>query len=144
MLTCAEGDKPIVVGATVGNPTPIALEEPGVNRTVSNASTAAYRDMTPSRGGTLKKKASVSRRSSLGRSGSRRSRAGSIAGLGTPGAREDYNSALTTPIPTHGSPTDILANRFQGMLNRLILAGSNSDLFRSMAHTVEVFDHILP
>ncbi|KAG9687608.1 hypothetical protein KCU76_g10197, partial [Aureobasidium melanogenum] len=69
-----EGDKPIVVGATVGNPTPIALEEPGVNRTVSNASTAAYRDMTPSRGGTLKKKASVSRRSSLGRSGSRRSR----------------------------------------------------------------------
>ncbi|KAG9948798.1 hypothetical protein KCU85_g4685, partial [Aureobasidium melanogenum] len=108
-----EGDKPIVVGATVGNPTPIALEEPGVNRTVSNASTAAYRDMTPSRGGTLKKKASVSRRSSLGRSGSRRSRAGSIAGLGTPGAREDYNSALTTPIPTHGSPTDILANRFQ-------------------------------
>ncbi|KAH0382010.1 hypothetical protein KCU92_g6647, partial [Aureobasidium melanogenum] len=108
-----EGEKPITIGGTVGNPTPIVLEDAGVNRTVSNASTAAYRDMTPSRGGTLKKKASVSRRSSLGRSASRRSRAGSIGGVGTPGAREDYNSALTTPIPTHGSPTDILANRFQ-------------------------------
>lgn len=129
MLTCAEGEKPITVGGTVGNPTPIVLEDAGVNRTVSNASTAAYRDMTPSRGGTLKKKTSVSRRSSLGRSASRRSRAGSIAGVGTPAAREDYNSALTTPIPTHGSPTDILANRFQGMLNRSISSFFDFDFF---------------
>lgn len=144
MLTSAEGEKPIVVGNTVGNPTPVALEDAGINRSASTASTAAYRDMTPSRGGTLKKKASVSRRSSLGRSGSRRSRAGSIAGVGTPGAREDYNSALSTPIPTHGSPTDILANRFQGMLDRLNLAIPDFDSSCSMAHTVEVLDHILP
>ncbi|THW72035.1 hypothetical protein D6D19_06873 [Aureobasidium pullulans] len=109
-----EGERPITVGDTVGNPHSITLEDGGVNRTVSNASTAAYRDITPSRAGTLKKKASVSRKSSLNRSGSRRStRAGSIAGVGTPGAHDDYNSALSTPIPTHGSPTDILANRFQ-------------------------------
>ena len=144
MLTCAEGEKPITVGGTVGNPTPIALEDGGIDRSASTASTAAYRDMTPSRGGTLKKKTSVSRKSSLGRSGSRRSRAGSIAGVGTPGAREDYNSALSTPIPTHGSPTDILANCFQGMLYRLDLGFYDSDLSCSVAHIVEVLDHILP
>ncbi|KAI4729950.1 hypothetical protein E4T49_02302 [Aureobasidium sp. EXF-10728] len=109
-----EGEKPLTVGNTVGNPTPTTLEDGGVYRSASSASTAAYTGMTPSRGGTLKKKASVSRKSSLGRSGSRRSlAAGSIAGVGTPGAHDDYNSALSTPIPTHGSPTDILANRFQ-------------------------------
>jgi len=109
-----EGGNPILVGTTIGNPVPITLEDGGINRSASTASTAAYRDGTLSRGGTLKKKASVSRKSSIGRSGNRRSlAAGSIAGVGTPGAHDDYNSALSTPIPTHGSPTDILANRFQ-------------------------------
>ena len=116
LLTLVEGGNPVVVGSTVGNPAAITLEDGGINRSASSASTAAYRDGAVSRGGTLKKKASVSRKSSIGRSGSRRSlAAGSIAGVGTPGAHDDYNSALSTPIPTHGSPTDILANRFQGM-----------------------------
>jgi hypothetical protein len=98
-----------------------------------------------SRGGTLKKKASVSRKSSIGRSGSRRSlAAGSIAGAGTPGAHDDYNSALSTPIPTHGSPTDILANRFQGMFQPSNLVESRFDPSYSMAHTIEVVDHIFP
>ncbi|KAI4791073.1 hypothetical protein E4T44_13011, partial [Aureobasidium sp. EXF-8845] len=109
-----EGGNTVPVGSTIGNPAPITLEDGGINRSASTASTAAYGDGTLSRGGTLKKKASVSRKSSIGRSGSRRGlAAGSIAGAGTPGAHDDYNSALSTPIPTHGSPTDILANRFQ-------------------------------
>jgi len=145
MLIRVEGGNPVVVGSTVGNPAGITLEDGGINRSASSASTAAYRDGTLSRGGTLKKKASVSRKSSIGRSGSRRSlAAGSIAGVGTPGAHDDYNSALSTPIPTHGSPTDILANRFQGMFQHSRLVFSHSDSPCSMAHTPEVAHHLLP
>ena len=117
MLRSEDTERPITVGNTVGNPVTTELDNGGLDRSASNASTAAYRDATtPSRAGTLKKKASVSRKSSLRRSGSRRSTvAGSIAGVGHSGANADYNSALYTPIPTHGSPTDILANRLQGM-----------------------------
>ncbi|GAB7352181.1 hypothetical protein MBLNU459_g2660t3 [Dothideomycetes sp. NU459] len=89
----------------------------GRNRATSDASTAVFRDgALPSRGGTLKKKASVSRKSSLKRSGSRKSlAAGSIKGVGFANTLDggDYNSALFTPIPTTGSPTEILADRFQ-------------------------------
>lgn len=59
----------------------------------------------------------MSRKSSLKRSGSRKSlKAGSIKGVSTADRTEDreYNSAFYTPIPTHGTPTDVLANRFQG------------------------------
>lgn len=78
----------------------------------------------PSRASTLRKKSSLSRRTSLRRSGSRKSlRAGSVRSL-TLGDREkygvdgadDYNSAFYVPIPTNGSPTDALADRFQGSL----------------------------
>lgn len=70
-------------------------------------------DGTPSRSGTLRKK-SISRKTSLRRSASRKSiGAGSIKTVGFTD-QEDYNSALFTPIPTSGSPTEILANRFQG------------------------------
>ncbi|KAF2086267.1 hypothetical protein K490DRAFT_9322, partial [Saccharata proteae CBS 121410] len=82
-----------------------------------SASRASNVGATPSRTGTLKKKDSVKRKSSLKRSGSRRStRAGSIKGVTM---TTDYNdpaneqSVYYTPIPTQGSPTDILANRFQ-------------------------------
>lgn len=104
-----------------------AQPEVALNRSASSASTAYNRDaVTPSRSGTLKKKSSISRKSSLKRSGSRKSMtAGSIKGVGFAGDAagfdpEDYNSALFTPIPTTGSPTEILANRFQGKLAELV------------------------
>lgn len=76
---------------------------------------------TPSRQGTLKKKASIKRQSSMKRTLSRRSsRAGSVRSLnlGDKEAYEDHpdrNSAFYCPVPTTGNPTEILANRFQGM-----------------------------
>lgn len=77
--------------------------------------------LTPSRGGTLKKKRSLSRKGSVKRTGSKKgSRPGSVRSLGL-GDQEDYtgehgnemNSAFFTPVPTSGNPTEILANRFQ-------------------------------
>jgi hypothetical protein len=73
---------------------------------------------TPARNGTLKKKPSLSRKGSLKRSSSRRSlRSGSVRSLNL-GEKEKYggedaNSAFYVPIPTNGSPTDVLVNRFQ-------------------------------
>lgn len=74
--------------------------------------------LTPSRGGTLKKKPSLKRASSLRRSSSRRSsRAGSVRSLALQpaGDTDEMHSAFYSPVPTSGSPTEILANRFQGM-----------------------------
>ncbi|KAJ4984068.1 PH domain-containing protein [Stagonosporopsis vannaccii] len=72
---------------------------------------------TPSRSGTLKKKGSVKRASSLKRSGSRKSmHAGSIRGVTIDDQEHGYDredSVFYTPVPTKGSPTDILADRFQ-------------------------------
>lgn len=93
----------------------------GVQRSASQMS--HVRSPTPSRSGTLRKKASLSKKGSLRRNGSRRSlRAGSVRSLSL-GDREKYhvdgtedvNSAFTVPIPTDGNPTEVLANRFQGM-----------------------------
>ncbi|KAH8819604.1 hypothetical protein F5884DRAFT_18945 [Xylogone sp. PMI_703] len=69
----------------------------------------------PSRGGTLKKKASVKRATSLKRSSSRRSsRAGSVRSLAlTAGDVDEMHSAFFSPVPTTGNPTEALANRFQ-------------------------------
>lgn len=92
----------------------------GLQRTDSQSSHAQSGSL--SRGGTLKKKTSLGKRGSLRRSGSRRSlRAGSVRSLHL-GDREKYNvdgvdnvnSAFYVPIPTNGSPTDVLATRFQG------------------------------
>ncbi|KAF1362422.1 PH domain-containing protein [Lizonia empirigonia] len=72
---------------------------------------------TPSRSGTLKKKGFVKRSGSLKRSGSRKSvHAGSIRGVTIDDQEHGYDreeSVFYTPIPTKGSPTDILADRFQ-------------------------------
>lgn len=78
--------------------------------------------LVSSRGGTLKKRRSLSRRGSLRREGSRKgSRPGSSRGIGLDGqddlARQggsEMNSAFYTPVTTTGSPTEILATRFQG------------------------------
>ena len=87
------------------------------NSTVSQAHT-----LTPSRGGTLKKRPSLSRKNSLKRNGSRKgSRPASVKSLtfadDVGGMGSEMNSAFFTPVPTTGSPTDILANRFQGKLS---------------------------
>jgi hypothetical protein len=81
--------------------------------------------VTPSRSGTLKKKASLKRGGSLKRSNSKRSSyAGSVRSLnlgekekysGAVATDEQMSSAFFTPVPTSGNPTEILANRFQGM-----------------------------
>lgn len=100
----------------------VALDGPvsGLQRSVSQMSHT--RSPTPSRSGTLRKKASLSKKGSLRRNGSRKSlRAGSVKSLNL-GDREKYadgtedpNSAFLVPIPTTGNPTEVLANRFQGM-----------------------------
>lgn len=100
----------------------VALDAPApAQRSASQMS--QVRSPTPSRSGTLRKKASLSRKGSLRRNGSRRSlRAGSVRSLSL-GDRERYhadgtedlNSAFVVPIPTDRSPTEALANRFQGM-----------------------------
>ncbi|KAL8928547.1 MAG: hypothetical protein Q9208_001781 [Pyrenodesmia sp. 3 TL-2023] len=86
----------------------------------SNSTMSQSHTLTPSRGGTLKKRRSLSKKGSVKRSGSQRSSyAGSTKGLTTGDAsyddadNEEMNSAFFVPVPTTGSPTEILANRFQ-------------------------------
>jgi hypothetical protein len=77
----------------------------------SRASTTLNQGAAPSRSGTLKKKGSVKR------SGSRKSvHAGSIRGVTIDDGERAYgreDSVFFTPVPTKGSPTEILADRFQ-------------------------------
>ncbi|RMZ91870.1 hypothetical protein DV736_g912, partial [Chaetothyriales sp. CBS 134916] len=87
-------------------------------RSTSQLSDATHA-LRPQRSGTLKKKASLKRTASLGKVPSRRSSfAGSVRSM-QQGEREKYddrvdsNSAFFTPIPTAGSPTELLADRFQ-------------------------------
>ncbi|KAM3417985.1 hypothetical protein BST61_g6197 [Cercospora zeina] len=83
----------------------------GPRRSVSRASTTEPGGL--SRSNTLKKKNGVKRSGSLGRSSSRRSlRAGSIKGV-IDADNEQFNSYAFTPVPTTGTPTEVLANRFQ-------------------------------
>lgn len=71
-----------------------------------------------SRGNTLRKKASVRRSLSLKRSGSRRSmKAGSVRSLALQATtdQDEMHSAFYCPVPTSANPTEVLANRFQGL-----------------------------
>lgn len=86
----------------------------------ADSSMSQSHTLTPSRGGTLKKRQSLSRKNSLKRSGSRKgSPPGSVRSLAfaddVVGHGSEMNNAFFTPVPTSGSPTEILANRFQGM-----------------------------
>ncbi|KAI8939642.1 hypothetical protein NX059_003401 [Plenodomus lindquistii] len=85
-------------------------------RSSSRASTL-NQGAAPSRSGTLKKKGSVKRTGSLKRTGSRKSlHAGSIRGVTIDDQEHGYEreqSVFYTPVPTKGSPTEILADRFQ-------------------------------
>jgi len=70
-----------------------------------------------SRGNTLRKKASLRRSGSLKRSSSRRSmKAGSVRSLALQATtdHDEIQSAFYCPVPTSGSPTEVLASRFQG------------------------------
>jgi hypothetical protein len=90
------------------------LEGAGLHRTASMTSKSG----TPSRSNTLRKQKSLTRKTSLKRSGSRKSlQAGSIKGVSADDRKavQDYNNVFYTPVPTTGAPTEILANRFQGM-----------------------------
>jgi hypothetical protein len=88
-------------------------EGPGMQR--SNSATSQGETLIPSRGGTLKKKASLRRGNSLKRSGSRRSsRAGSVRSLALEPEGDEMRSAFYSPVPTTGNPTEILASRFSG------------------------------
>lgn len=72
-----------------------------------------------SRGNTLKKKSSLRRSGSLKRSSSRRSmKAGSVRSLALQSSHDsdEIHSAFFCPVPTTGSPTELLANRFQSRL----------------------------
>lgn len=82
--------------------------------------TGGSQTLLPSRGGTLKKKPSLHKSTSLKRTASKRSSyAGSVRSLKL-GEKEKYaeteetNSAFYCPVPTAGNPTELLANRFQG------------------------------
>ena len=86
----------------------------------SHLSGSQSQTLTPSRGGTLKKKASLHKSGSIKRTASKRSSyAGSVRSMQL-GEKEKYdetpetNSVFYTPVPTTGNPTELLANRFQG------------------------------
>lgn len=79
---------------------------------------ASVHGISLSRGNTLKKKNSLRRSASLKRSSSRRSmKAGSVRSLALQSSHEpdEIHSAFHCPVPTSGAPTEILAQRFQGM-----------------------------
>ncbi|KAF2707433.1 hypothetical protein K504DRAFT_411658 [Pleomassaria siparia CBS 279.74] len=96
--------------------TSILMDDVRPERSSSRASTL-NQGGAPSRSGTLKKRSSVKRSGSLKRSGSRKStHAGSIRGVSIEDDNRHsskQNSVFYTPVPTTGSPTEILANRFQ-------------------------------
>jgi len=84
------------------------------------------------RAGTLKKKQSLRKTSNVKRSPSRKPfRAGIIKGTGHDGI--DFNSIFYTPVPTSGNPTDVLANRFQGMT--FLLSGCTSWILSELVLT---------
>jgi hypothetical protein len=87
------------------------------NSVHSALSYATGDEHVPSRGNTLKKKPSLRRGGSLKRSSSRRSmKAGSVRSLALQSASDpdESHSAFHCPVPTSGTPTEVLATRFQG------------------------------
>ncbi|KAL7268486.1 phosphatidylinositol 4,5-bisphosphate-binding protein [Rhizina undulata] len=79
-----------------------ADNNPAESRFTENIEGQADLGDSPKRSSTLKKK------NSLKRSDSKKSRSGSVS----QGQPADRNSIYFTPIPTHGNPTEVLAERF--------------------------------
>lgn len=111
--------------------------------------------LTPSRGGTLKKRQSLNRKNSLNRSASKKgSRPSSVKSLkfaddvGDHGS--EMNDAFFTPVPTSGSPTEVLANRFQGKVLedfRMVISSkalAEWGMSHSMAEGTQGSDRLLP
>lgn len=87
-------------------------------RSASRASDAYLSPSSVSRSGTLKKKSSMRQNegnNSLRRKDSTKSvaRHGQNVG-GTQLDRDTFNNVYFTPVPTNGSPTDRLVDRFSG------------------------------
>ncbi|KAI2634488.1 hypothetical protein GGS21DRAFT_105075 [Xylaria nigripes] len=83
---------------------------------IVTADNASAHSISLSRANTLKKKSSLRRSGSLKRSSSRRSmRAGSVRSLALRSAHEpdEQQSPFYCPVPTSGSPTEVLVQRFQ-------------------------------
>ena len=101
-------------------PEPTAMDNGAAPELLRSASQMSQsQTQTPSRGSTLKKKSSLKRTGSLVRSTSRRSsRPGSVrsvtlGGKEKHGQSEENTSIFYCPVPTSGSPTELLSNRFQ-------------------------------
>lgn len=125
-----------------------AASSSGMQRSNSQMSQSAT--AIPSRGGTLKKKSSMNRTGSMKRSGSKRSSyAGSVRSMRL-GEKEKYepteeqNSAFYCPVPISGSPTDLLADRFQGKLQCRNTVRQGKLTITSMAKGSERLDQLLP
>ncbi|RYC57181.1 hypothetical protein CHU98_g9028 [Xylaria longipes] len=99
-------------------------QSPNVQRANSTSSrseiitsdSASAHGISLSRGNTLKKKNSLRRSASLKRSSSRRSmKAGSVRSLALQSSHQpdEIHSAFYCPVPTSGTPTEVLAQRFQ-------------------------------
>lgn len=119
------------------------------NSVISQGGMSQGDTLIPSRGGTLKKKASVKRASSFKRSGSRRSsRAGSVRSLALnpQGEEDEMRSAFYSPVPTTGNPTEILANRFNGQFTLSVhqCLITNKSRFCSLAQGLEGSNNLLP
>jgi len=104
--------------------------------------------MVSSPRGTLKKKSSLRHGGSVKRSGSKKETyAGSVKSLKL-GEKEKYepkpehNSAFYCPVPITGSPTDLLADRFQG--KRRPTSEELQLTSASMAKSVEGLNCLLP
>ena len=134
--SAAHGDTGYEHSAGAPRPTSALSQDDGIHDSASAVSGADRPNVlqrsasqmsknTPSRGGTLKKKASLGG-GKLSRSGSRKSSyAGSVRSMKL-GEKEKYeseesNSAFYCPIPTSGNPTELLATRFQGMCSMIIV-----------------------
>lgn len=120
----------------------------GLQRSNSQMSQSAT--AVPSRGNTLKKKASLRGVGSVRRSGSRKSSyAGSVRSMQL-GEKEKYepseehNSAFYCPVPTTGSPTDLLADRFQGKRAQNAVRPFPSLTFHSMEKGLERPHQLFP
>lgn len=114
----------------------------------SSRSSTLNQGVTPSRSGTLKKKGSIKRSGSLRRSGSRKSiHAGSIRGVTLDDQERGYDredSVFYTPVPTKGSPTEVLAERFQSKFPVCTWLVHHSLTRHSMAQVSQRPHYLLP
>jgi len=117
-------------GTGPGDEHPMDDAASGLQRSNSQMSESAT--AVPSPRNTLKKKASIRGTGSVKRTGSKKSNYASSVRSMQLGEKEKYepseehNSAFYCPVPISGSPTDLLADRFQGK-EECVLCSSTVD-----------------